>query len=305
MGAVDMGVVPTAGGMKAQDMLTKAKVLYVMGADPARDNPSFRNPGFLIVQDLFLTDTAQKADVVLPATSWAERDGTYTNTERRVQYFARALSPMGQARADWEIIRDVAKQLGARWEYDSAADVMNEITQRVPLYAQMTHARLRVTARRRASVQTVGGDSAEPVQIALGELFSDVSGIQWASASETNPDAKFAVKFIAPKEVAAASEPYMAVTRALLDRGSAMQFSQIVQPRVPAAHVEINSHDAEEWNIGDGDRVKITLETKPPRVMQVNAQVDGHVPPGVIALANNLDGTLNLPMGARVKIEKA
>jgi NADH-quinone oxidoreductase subunit G len=305
MGAVDMGVVPNAGGMKAQDMLTKAKVLYVMGADPARDNPSFRNPGFLIVQDLFLTDTAQKADVVLPATSWAERDGTYTNTERRVQYFARALSPLGQARADWEIIRDVAKQLGARWEYDSAADVMNEITQRVPLYAQMTHARLRVTARRRASVQTVGGDSAEPVQIALGELFSDVSGIQWASASETNPDAKFAVKFIAPKEVAAASEPYMAVTRALLDRGSAMQFSQIVQPRVPAAIAEINSHDAEEWNIGDGDRVKITLETKPPRVMQVNAQVDGHVPPGVIALANNLDGTLNLPMGARVKIEKA
>ena len=122
MGAVDMGVLPNVQAGRRADYERRgawlpktwglhAKVLYVLGADPARDNPSFRNPGFMIVQDLSLTDTAQKADVVLPAAAWAERDGTFTNTERRVQYFAGALEPMGQARADWKIIQDIAQEL--------------------------------------------------------------------------------------------------------------------------------------------------------------------------------------------------
>ncbi|RIK25776.1 MAG: NADH dehydrogenase (quinone) subunit G [Chloroflexi bacterium] len=306
MGAQDMQVVPqAAGAWNAQDMLAKAKVLYVMGADPARGNPSFRNPGFLIVQDLYMTETAQKADVVFPAASWAERDGTFTNTERRVQHFTGALMAPGHARPDWQIVRDVAQELGAQWEYQSSADVMNEITQHIPTYAKMAHARLRVTVRRRASVQTVGGDAADPVQIALGELLGDVSGVQWASAAETDADAKFDVKYVAPKAAAATGGAYLAVTRALLDRGSAMQFSEIVQPRVPDAVAEINSHDAEAWNIVTGDAVKITFDLKPPRTLQVRAQVGNQTPPGVIALANNLDGTMNLPMGARVQVAKA
>lgn len=314
MGAIDMGVVPNAkagrealkdAGMSAKDMGLKSKVLYIIAADPAREDPKFRNPGFMIVQDLFLTETAQKADVVLPAASWAERDGTFTNIERRVQYFTRGLEPMQNARPDWEIIRDVANQLGAKWQYNSTAEVMHEITQTVPLYAKMSHDRLRVIARRRSSVQTVGGDSVEAVFIALGELFGDVSGVPWATVSESNPDAKFDVKFVEPKAPAAATGPYMAVTRSLFDRGSLVQYSEIVQSRIPNAFVEINSHDAEEWNIADGDKIRITLDMKPPRVLDLSAHVDGQVPQGVVAVANNLDGTTNLPMGARVKIEKA
>ena len=233
----------------------------------------------------------------------AGHSGTRDKNSYRI--LARALEPNGQAHADWQIIQDVAQVLGANWAYASTADVMNEITQRVPTYAKMSHARLKVTARRRASVQTVGGDSAEAVQIAMGELFGDVSGIAWASASEANADAQYEVKFVAPKEASAVSGAYVALTRSLLDRGSAMQHTQIVQARVPQASVEINSHDAEEWNIADGAAVKLTFEAKPPRVVQVNAHVDGQVPQGVIALANNLDGTMNLPMGAYVKVEKA
>lgn len=314
VGAVDMGVLPDAlpgrepsaqVGLSAGEMGMKAKTLYILAADPASQDPKFRNPGFLIVQDLFLTETAQKADVVLPAASWAERDGTFTNTERRVQYFARALEPMQNARADWEIIRDLARQLGAHWEYESASDVMKEIAQTVPQYAKMDYARLRVTARRRSSVQTVGGDSAEPVQIALGELFGDVSGVPWKSGSETDAEAKFDVTFVEPAAPASSTEPYLALTRSLMDRGSLMQYSAIVQPRVPAAAVEINSHDAEEWNIADGDKVKLTLDMKPPRVLELVAHVDGQVPQGVLAVANNLDGTMNLPMGVHVRVEKA
>lgn len=313
MGAVDMGVLPDAKagrepskevGMSAKDMGLKAKILYVLAADPASQDPKFRNPGFLIVQDLFLTETAQKADVVFPAASWAERDGTFTNTERRVQYFARALEPTHNAHADWEIIRDVAQQLGAHWKYDAAADVMNEISKTVPQYAKMEYARLRVTARRRSSVQTVGGDSDEAVQIALGQLFGDVSGVPWPTVSESDSDTKFEVKFVEPKVAAAATDPYLALTRSLFDRGSLIQYSRIVEPRIPGAVVEINSHDAEEWNIADGDIVKLTLDAKPPRFLELAAHVDGQVPQGVLAIANNLDGTMNLPMGVRVKIDK-
>jgi predicted molibdopterin-dependent oxidoreductase YjgC len=213
---------------------------------------------------------------------------------------------MPNARADWAIIQDIAKQLGAHWNYNSASDVMNEITQNVPQYAKMSHERLRVTARRRTSVQTVGGDSAEAVQIALGELFGDVSGVQWASVSEANPDARFDVKFVQPADRPQSTDgAYLAVTRSLFDRGSLIQYSEIVQSRIPNATVEINSHDAEEWNITNDDKVRITFDLKPPRVLTLNAHVDGHVPPGVIAIANNLDGTMNLPMGVRVQVEKA
>jgi predicted molibdopterin-dependent oxidoreductase YjgC len=280
-------------------------MLYVMGADPARENPGFRNPGFMIVQDLFLTETAQKADVVLPAASWAERDGSFTNTERRVQVFMQALQPAGQARPDWQILQDVAKQLGTNWTFQSAAEVMNEITERVPLYNKMSYERLRVTARRRASVQTVGGDSVEPVQIALGELYGEISGVPWATVSEQQPEARFDVPFVEPKAETTGTGLYLEPTRALLDRGSLIQYTAIVQPRVPAPAVEVNSHDAEELGIDDGVLSKITLDGKPARTWQVPAHVDGTVPQGVIALANNLDGTSNLPMGARVKVEKA
>lgn len=314
MGAMDMGILPNANagrsllkdaGMSAKDMLTKAKVLYVMAADPAREDPKFRNPGFLIVQDLFLTLTAQRADVVFPAASWAERDGTFTNTERRVQYFQRSLEPTQDVRADWEIIQALANQFGAKWNYQSSSEVMNEITHTIPLYANMSHERLRVTARRRTSVATVGGDSSEPVQFALGELFGDVSGAMWQTVSEMNADTKFDVRFVKPADTPQTTDSaHLAVTRALLDRGSEIQFSEIVQPRIPSPVVEINSHDAEEWNIADGERARVTFDLRPPRVLELNAQVDGTVPQGVISIANNLDGTLNLPMGARVKVTK-
>jgi anaerobic selenocysteine-containing dehydrogenase len=155
-------------------------------------------------------------------------------------------------------------------------------------------------------VQTVRGDSAEPVQMALGELFGDVSGVPWASASERDPELAFDLKFVEPKPEPspAAGVAYLAVTRALLDRGSAMQFTELVQPRVPPPSVEINSHDAEEWSIANGDTVRLTLETKPPRALELRAHADGQVPRGVLAVDNNLEGTMNLPMGARVRVER-
>lgn len=317
MGAFDLGVVPDRGagreatseqGMSWRDMASgKPRALYVVGCDPARDVTGFRKPNFLVVQDLFLTETAKQADVVLPAQSWAEREGTFTNTERRVQLFRAAIKPRGEARPDWSIIQEIARQMGANWSYGSAAEVMEEIAGRIPLYAGMNYERLAITARQRSSVLTTGGESVEPVQIALGELSGDVSGLQWPSRAEADPTAKFDLKWAEPANGGRTTGDglNLAVARSLYDRGTMVNPSAIVQSRVPEPFVELNSHDAEDLAIaGSGARVRVTLDTKPARVLELRARVDGRVPPGVVLIPNNLDGTYNLTMGARAKIER-
>ena len=96
----------------------------------------------------------------------------------------------------------------------------------------------------------------------------------------------------------------LAISRALYDCGILVGQTNIVQSRMPHPGVELNSHDAEELAIEDGTRVRLTLDTKPARTLELAAHVNGHVPPGVVLVANNLDGTYNLPMGARVRVDK-
>jgi formate dehydrogenase alpha subunit len=142
-------------GMTIGDMMTAArdgglKALYIMGENPMVSDPdsshielSLSNLEFLVVQDIFLTETARLADVVLPAASFAESEGTYTNTERRVQYSAKAVDPPGQARPDWQILTELSNRLGYPMSYSGPADVMAEINRLTPSYAGITYARLR------------------------------------------------------------------------------------------------------------------------------------------------------------------
>jgi formate dehydrogenase major subunit/formate dehydrogenase alpha subunit len=97
----------------------------------------------LVVQDIFLTETAQMADVVLPAACYAEKDGTFTNTERRIQLLQKAVDPPGEARADWEIICDLAAAAGfSGMQYENSAEIMEEIAALTPIYAGVRHDRL-------------------------------------------------------------------------------------------------------------------------------------------------------------------
>jgi len=113
--------------------------LYVMGDDPIGSDPglkpAFEKLDFLVVQDIFMTETAQIADVVLPAASYVEKSGTFTNLERRLQQINRAEEPLGEARPDWEILLEVTKKMGGSLEYGSARDILAEIRAAVPLYA--------------------------------------------------------------------------------------------------------------------------------------------------------------------------
>jgi predicted molibdopterin-dependent oxidoreductase YjgC len=120
-----------------------------MGENPMMSDPdtghveqALASLDFLVVQDIFLTETAAKADVVLPAASFAERDGTYTNTERRVQLSHRAVSPPGLARPDWKVICEVSRLSGYPMNYGSTADIMQEINRLTPAYAGITYRRL-------------------------------------------------------------------------------------------------------------------------------------------------------------------
>lgn len=146
---------PAVPGLTLTEMIDAAgdghvKALYFMGENPAMSDPDSNHvreclarTEFLVVQDIFLHETTEFADVVLPAASFAEKDGTFTNTERRIQRVRRACDPPGQARPDWQIVAEVARRLGATgWDYADPAAIMAEIAEVTPIYRGIRYERL-------------------------------------------------------------------------------------------------------------------------------------------------------------------
>lgn len=141
-------------GLTATEMTEAAsrgslKAMYIMGENPVLSDPdmhhtvkALKNLDFLVVQDIFLTETADLADVVLPATSFAEKDGTFTNTERRVQRVRKAVNPPGEAREDSWVIAEISKRLGYEMNYRSMEEVMQEIGRVWPAMAGISYGRI-------------------------------------------------------------------------------------------------------------------------------------------------------------------
>ena len=150
LGARDMGVLPDAlpgyrpapeKGMAYNEMLSSQGIhaLYVMGANPLRHVSGLPpNLELLVVQDIVLTETAQQADIILPAVTFAEKDGSMTNIDHHVQKIVHALRPLPGAKADWEILTMLANQLGQKWNYSSPQEVLLEIAATNPFYAGLT-----------------------------------------------------------------------------------------------------------------------------------------------------------------------
>jgi formate dehydrogenase major subunit len=120
--------------------------MYMLGENPFLSDPNINKVRkalgeleFLVVQDIFLTETAEFADVILPATSYLEKDGSYTNTDRRVQLGRKVLDPPGQARPDWEIVQDIARRIGLDWNYGSPSEVFDEMVALMPSYTNLRH----------------------------------------------------------------------------------------------------------------------------------------------------------------------
>ncbi|HEY4034823.1 MAG TPA: NADH-quinone oxidoreductase subunit NuoG [Ktedonobacteraceae bacterium] len=148
LGARDMGLLPNAlpgyqvpseTGLSYNEILSnpQIKVLYVMGANPVRHLPEASLPSsleFVIVQDILLTETAQLANVVLPAVTFAEKDGSMTNIDHHIQAIRRALRPLPGAKVDWEILTTLARRMGEQWTYASPRDIFLEIADSNPFY---------------------------------------------------------------------------------------------------------------------------------------------------------------------------
>ncbi len=149
LGARDMGLLPdslpgyrlaTDRGLAYNEILKSEDIrtLFVMGANPLRHGSLPPRLEFLVVQDITLTETARQADVVLPAVSFAEKDGSMTNVDHHVQAVRRALRPLPGAKADWEILVDLANRLGQKWTYNSPQAVFKEIAAHNPFYSGLT-----------------------------------------------------------------------------------------------------------------------------------------------------------------------
>jgi predicted molibdopterin-dependent oxidoreductase YjgC len=251
-GAMDMGCVPGANGQNLPQMIDavlagKIKTMYVMGenvaAGGAKAVEALGKLNFLVVQDMFMTETAAKANVVLPSASFAERDGTVTNSERRVQRVRKAIEPVGSSKADWQILCEVGKALGAEkdFAFKSAEEVFTAITKAVPHYAGITYAAL----EKPEAVQwpAAGGKFGTAV------LFADKFGTADGKAAF----ATFAFK--APEAVTA-EFPYKVAAQWPMGTLS-LQTPSIIR-EFPEAKVIINKEDAAKLGIHAGNKVKVS-----------------------------------------------
>jgi predicted molibdopterin-dependent oxidoreductase YjgC len=234
-----------------------------------------------VVQDLFLTETAKLADVVLPALGIAERDGTFTNLERRVQTFDPGVPAPGQARPDWLILTALAGQMGAEWTYASADGVMAEITQQVPLYAEMNFENLMapISLERKTAHYIYEGMS----------FTADVrEGLQWTTQAEADSDTvpKVELRLIAPAKLPQVTDELtMVASRVLYDAGRLLAETDVVMAHISQPQISLSRSDAEKLGLADGDPVTVSQSDT---VVELPVRVDRLLDEGMAVLPRNL-----------------
>lgn len=228
------------------------KALYIMGENPLLSDPDLHHVTkelqkleLMIVQDIFLTETGQIADVVLPVSVFAEKDGTFTNTERRVQRVRKAIQPPGEAKADWEVICDISNRLGYAMNYKSAKEIFDEMAAVTPSYGGITYKRL------------------------------EKEGLQWPCPTHDHKGTKFLhkdrfsrglglftpIEFIPPNELPDKEYPFLLSTGRVLyhyHTGTMTRRAKGPSELCPESLVEINPLDAEKLGISNGQLIKIT-----------------------------------------------
>jgi NADH-quinone oxidoreductase subunit G len=291
-GAADLGIVPhrlpgyvpvEKPGLSAQEMLGGGvRALLIAAADPLAGASRPDGLEFLVVQELFLTETARQADVVLPAAAVAERDGTFTNLERWVQRFDPALPVPGLARPDWAIIRQLAVLLGAEWTYATVGGVLAEMAHTVPLYAGMNYEQLArpVSLSRRMSHYIYAGMS---YQAEVRE------GLQWPTLAE-DESLPLGLDWVDPPSPPPEGDGdgyTLVAPRVLYDAGTLLGQAEILGTRLVQPHVALSRADALALGVLDGDRLQVTANS---HSVALPARVDDAVPEGVLAIPRNLEG---------------
>jgi formate dehydrogenase alpha subunit len=252
----------------------KIKALYIVGENPVISDPdsdhlvkALKQLDFLVVQDIFMTETAALADVVLPAASFAEKSGTFSNTERRVAPVRQVIPPLGDSRPDWQIIAEISRRLGYPMDYADPEAIFEEIRKVTPSYAGITYARLDAEGGLQWPCPTT--EHPGTVYLHRGQ-FSRGKG------------AFFAIDHRDPAEMPDADYPLVLTTGRLLYQyhtGTMSRRAPGLEEKAPECLVEIAAADAIDFGITDGEPVRVKTRRGE---MVARASVSSKAVPGTI-----------------------
>ncbi len=252
----------------------KVKGMYIMGENPMMSDPdvrkvekALRNLELLIVQDIFPTETAQLGHVVLPGASFAEKDGTFTNTERRVQRVRKAIDPIGHSRADWEILCDLARRSGYDgMNYSSVEQVFDEIAALTPTYHGMSYSRLEPWGLLWPCPERDHPGTPQLHKDKFARGMGHFSPVQYREPDEL-PDEKYDL-------ILTTGRIYFH-----WHTGTMTRRTTPLERECPSAFVEISPEDSSERNIRDGCKVRVATRRGQ---IELSARVTKDVAPGVL-----------------------
>ncbi len=292
-GAWELGFRPVAD---LAATLAGAGAAYLAGVDPVGDDPSraqaLQQAGFVVVQELFLNETARLADVVLPVQAFTEREGSYTSGERRAQRFYPAIPPLAGTRPDFEITAEIAQRLGVSLEGRAASLVMARIAESVPAYAGLSYSRLAevtpqwpIVGRKDLYYGGTGYDNHQGLGASLARVeplpqqmeLPDLAGLRLPAVAEGE-------LLVLP------------VTR-LYDQGALLQPSRLLAPRVAPKALWLNPQTAGQMGLDGGQSVAITLGGA---AAAVAVQLDEEVPLGVALLPRSVGLAIHAPAVAKI-----
>ncbi|HEY0521979.1 MAG TPA: formate dehydrogenase subunit alpha [Stellaceae bacterium] len=250
--------------------------MYIMGENPAMSDPdaghareALAKLEHLVVQDIFLTETACFADIVLPASAWPEKDGTVTNTNRQVQLGRKALPLPGDAREDWSIIQEIARRLGLGWQYAHPRDVFAEMTEAMPSLANITWDRL---VRESSVTYPCDAPDQPGHEIVFGDGFPTPNG-----------RARFVpAAIVPPAEEPDAEYPLVLTTGRQLEHwhtGAMTRRASVLDDLEPEAIVSVSPADLRRLGVAPGEPVRVSTRRGE---IELKARADGALPPGLI-----------------------
>jgi len=253
------------GDIKAVYLIGENPVLSEADANHATE--ALQNLGFLVAQDIFLTESARLAHVILPAASFAEKDGTFTNTERRIQRVRKTIEPVGNAKPDWWIICEIAKRMGVKgFEFNHPSEIMQEIAKLTPSYGGVSYQRL----------EKVCLCWPCPNEESLGTPILHVGTFVRGKGRFTP------LSYKPPAELPDKEYPFILTTgRSLYHYHTATMTRKVsgLNTLEPEGSVEISQADAKKLKIGDGDQVKVISRRGQ---VTTKAKVTEACPPGVV-----------------------
>jgi formate dehydrogenase major subunit len=277
---------PEEPGLKVPEMFAEAHAgnlrgMYVVGENPALSEPDIDHAAdaleemeFLAVQDIFMTETADYADVVLPAATSPEKHGTFTNTERRIQRVRPTADPPGKARQDWEITSGLARRLGYDWEYEHPREVMAEIAELAPIYGGVNYDRLEEGPEH--GLQWPCPDEDHPGTPYLYDYEDGEFGFEDGKARFVPADGGH------PSELPDETYPLTLTSGRVLYHWHTGQITRRVEglmSHVGESFVEVNPETAEELGLVDGEYARV--ESRRGSIV-VKTDVTDRVGPGTL-----------------------